>query len=85
MELRKNFRSSISQICAVSVYTASLHQDAYHSLYTCEDDLQSTIKEHLTFYNRQRPHRKLNMQTPVSFEAEFYYFMDNYGEYLKSK
>ena len=60
-------------------------EEIYHHLYTCEDDLRSAIEEYLTFYNSQRPHRKLSMQTPVSFETDFYHFMENYGKYLKIK
>lgn len=60
-------------------------EEIYHHLYTCEDDLRSAIEEYLTFYNSQRPHRKLSMQTPVSFETDFYHFMENYGKHLKSK
>ena len=33
-----------------------------------EAELKCTIDTYLTFYNSQRPHRKLNMQTPVAFE-----------------
>lgn len=55
-------------------------EEIYHHLYSSEADLKLAIEEYLTFYNSQRPHRKLNMQTPVSFEAEFNHFIENYGK-----
>lgn len=60
-------------------------EEIYHHLYTSEEELKYTIEEYLTFYNSQRPHRKLNMQTPVSFETNFYRFIENYGKHVKSK
>lgn len=57
----------------------------YHHMYSSEADLKYVIEEYLTFYNSQRPHRKLNMQTPVSFEADFHNFMRNHGKSTKSK
>ena len=42
-----------------------------------EAELKCTIDTYLTFYNSQRPHRKLNMQTPVAFENSFYCFTKN--------
>lgn len=55
-------------------------EEIYHHLYASEAELRCAIEEYLTFYNSQRPHRKLNMQTPVSFENNFYYFIENYGK-----
>lgn len=51
----------------------------YHHLYSSKEDLTAVIEEYLTFYNSQRPHRKLGMETPVRFEAGFYDFMDRYA------
>ena len=42
-----------------------------------EAELKCTIDTYLTFYNSHRPHRKLNMQTPVAFENSFYCFTKN--------
>lgn len=60
-------------------------EEIYHHLYAFEAELKCAIEEYLTFYNSQRPHRKLNMQTPVSFENNFYCFIENYGKQLRSK
>lgn len=44
----------------------------YHHLYGTPQDLEAVLEEYIQFYNRQRPHRKLNMKTPVQYEAEFF-------------
>ena len=44
----------------------------YHHLYGTPQDLEAVLEEYIQFYNGQRPHRKLNMKTPVQYEAEFF-------------
>lgn len=51
----------------------------YHHLYSSTQDLKKVIEEYLTFYNSQRPHRKLGMETPTAFEAGFKTFQEKYG------
>lgn len=43
----------------------------YHNLYSSPDELNSVMEEYIHFYNEERPHRKLNMKTPLQFETEF--------------
>lgn len=44
----------------------------YHHLYETPQELEETLKEYIEFYNSYRPHRKLNMKTPIQYEAEFF-------------
>ncbi len=44
----------------------------YHHLYSTPEDLIAVMEEYIQFYNEERPHRKLNMKTPLEFEAEYY-------------
>lgn len=44
----------------------------YHHLYETPQELEETLKEYIEFYNSYRPHRKLNMKTPIQHEAEFF-------------
>lgn len=46
----------------------------YHHMYSSQANLKKVIEEHLTFYNSQRPQRKLGMEIPIAFEAGFYNF-----------
>ena len=44
----------------------------YHHLYGTPQELQAVLDEYINFYNSQRPHRKLNMKTPIQYESAFY-------------
>ena len=44
----------------------------YHHLYETPQELGEVLEEYIEFYNGQRPHRKLNMKTPIQYEAEFF-------------
>jgi len=44
----------------------------YHHLYGTPQELTEVLEEYIEFYNGQRPHRKLNMKTPIQYEAEFF-------------
>lgn len=44
----------------------------YHHLYNTPQELTAVLDEYIDFYNRYRPHRKLNMNTPIQYEAEFF-------------
>ena len=52
-------------------------------MYSSQESLKKIIEEYLTFYNSQRPHRKLGMETPVAFEAGFYAFQAKYNSSFK--
>lgn len=44
----------------------------YHHLYATPQELEEVLGEYIDFYNGYRPHRKLNMKTPIQHEAEFF-------------
>ena len=44
----------------------------YHHLYETPQELEEVLEEYIEFYNGYRPHRKLNMKTPIQYEAEFF-------------
>lgn len=44
----------------------------YHNLYDTPEDLIEVMEEYIHFYNEERPHRKLNMKTPLQFETEYH-------------
>lgn len=44
----------------------------YHHLYATPEELTAVMEEYIHYYNEERPHRKLNMKTPLQFEAEHY-------------
>ena len=44
----------------------------YHHLYETPQELEEVLDEYIDFYNGYRPHRKLNMKTPMQYEAEFF-------------
>lgn len=44
----------------------------YHHLYAEPQELDAVMREYSHFYNTERPHRKLNMKTPLQFETEFF-------------
>lgn len=44
----------------------------YHHLYEEPQELDAVMREYIHFYNAERPHRKLNMKTPLQFETEFF-------------
>ncbi|MBO5212854.1 MAG: integrase core domain-containing protein [Clostridia bacterium] len=41
-------------------------------LYENPQELDVVMREYIHFYNEERPHRKLNMKTPLQFETEFF-------------
>lgn len=43
----------------------------YHNLYNSSEELKVVMEEYIHFYNEERPHRKLNMKTPLQIETEF--------------
>lgn len=49
----------------------------YHHLYKTPQELEEVLEEYIEFYNGQRPHRKLNMKTPIQYEAEFFSAAEN--------
>ena len=44
----------------------------YHHLYETPKELEDVLTEYIEFYNSYRPHRKLDMKTPIQYEAEFF-------------
>lgn len=44
----------------------------YHHLYATPEELVAVMEEYIHFYNEERPHRKLNMKTPLEFEMEYH-------------
>ncbi len=59
-----------NSVCEAFFHT--LKKEAiYHNLYKTLDELIAVMEEYIHFYNENRPHRKLNMKTPLQFEAEF--------------
>lgn len=44
----------------------------YHQLYEEPQELDAVMREYFHFYNAERPHRKLNMKTPLQFETEYF-------------
>lgn len=51
----------------------SLKKEAlYHHLYETPQELEEVLDEYIDFYNGYRPHRKLNMKTPIQYETEFF-------------
>ncbi len=44
----------------------------YHHFYETPQALGEVLEEYIAFYNSYRPHRKLNMKTPIQYEAEFF-------------
>ena len=47
-------------------------QEHDHHLYTTPEELVAVMEEYIHFYNEERPHRKLNMKTPLEFETEYH-------------
>ena len=43
----------------------------YHNLYNSSEELKVVMEEYIHFYNEERPHRRLNMKTPLQIETEF--------------
>lgn len=54
-----------------SFFKTLKNEALYHHLYKTERDLEEVLDEYIEFYNYQRPHRKLNMKTPIQYETEF--------------
>ncbi len=53
-------------------FFGSLKKEAlYHHLYETPQELEEVMEEYIEFYNSYRPHRKLNMKTPLQYETEF--------------
>ena len=44
----------------------------YHHVYETMDELCATLENYITFYNEKRPHRALNMLTPLEKEREYW-------------
>ena len=42
----------------------------YRYLYQTPLELEAVVKEYIHFFNEERPHRKLDMKTPLQFETE---------------
>ncbi|NMP38063.1 MAG: transposase [Clostridiales bacterium] len=49
---------------------------AYTQTYSTTYELQTEMDEYIQFYNNERPHRHINMKTPVQYESEFYETLD---------
>ena len=43
----------------------------YRHLYEKSEELRMVLEEYIHFYNEERPHRKLNIKTPLQYETEF--------------
>ena len=44
----------------------------YHHVYETMDELCATLENYINFYNEKRPHRALNMLTPLEKEREYW-------------
>ena len=44
----------------------------YHHVYETMDELCATLEIYISFYNEKRPHRALNMLTPLEKEREYW-------------
>ena len=44
----------------------------YHHVYETMDELCATLENYIYFYNEKRPHRALNMMTPLEKEQEYW-------------
>ncbi len=44
----------------------------YHHVYETMDELCATLENYITFYNEKRPHRALNLMTPLEKEQEYW-------------
>lgn len=53
-----------------SIFPRAKKEAIYHNLYKTPDKLIAVMEEYIHFHNEDRPHRKLNMKTPLQFEAE---------------
>lgn len=47
------------------------NEAVYRHLYQTPLELEEVVQEYIHFFNEERPHRKLNMKTPLQFEAEY--------------
>ena len=54
------------------IFHAVKKEALYHHLYETPQELEGILKEYIEFYNGYRPHRKLNVKTPIPCEAEFF-------------
>ena len=62
-----------SQYTACESFFHTLKKEAlYHYLYETPQELEEVLDEYIDFYNGYRPHGKLNMKTPIQYEAEFF-------------
>lgn len=41
-----------------------------HAIYQAPLKLEAVVKEYIHFFNEERPHRKLDIKTPLQFETE---------------
>ena len=66
--------SVFSIICNISLRqnVVTKKEALYHHLYETPQELEEVLEEYIEFYNGYRPHRKLNMKTPIQYEAEFF-------------
>ena len=53
-------------------FSAFKKEQVYRNIYHTKEELEASVAEYIEFYNEGRPHRKLNMKTPVQFEAEYF-------------
>lgn len=59
-----------NSVCEAFLHT--LKKEAiYHNLYNTPGELMAVMEKYIYFYNEERPHRKLNMKTPLQLETEF--------------
>ena len=59
-------------------FSAFKKEQVSQNVYRTKEELEASVAEYIEFYNEGRPHRKLNMKTPVQFEAEYFSFLKNF-------
>ena len=56
---------------AEAFFSILKREELSHNWYNTPEDLENTLQEYIDFFNRKRPHRKLELQTPDQFEENY--------------
>ena len=57
---------------AEAFFSILKREELSHNWYNTPEDLENTLRDYIDFFNRKRPHRKLNLQTPDRFEEKYW-------------
>ena len=62
---------------AEALFSILKREELSHNWYNTPEDLENTLRDYIDFFNRKRPHRKLNLQTPDQFEENYWASAEN--------